>query len=41
MSRRKRKIAVRDIGVDPRFGSSLIQKLINVVMWRGKQIPAR
>ncbi len=41
MSRRKRKIAVRDIGVDPRFGSSLIQKLINVVMWRGKKNIAR
>ncbi len=41
MSRRKRKKLVRDIGVDPRFGSSLIQKLINVVMWRGKKNTAR
>ncbi len=41
MSRRKRKQLIRDIGVDPRFGSSLIQKLINVVMWRGKKNTAR
>lgn len=41
MSRRKRKIAVRDIGVDPRFESSLIQKFINVVMRRGKKNIAR
>lgn len=41
MSRRKRKIVVRNVGVDPRFESSLIQKLINVVMWRGKKNIAR
>jgi len=41
MSRRKRKQFIRDVGVDPRFGSSLIQKLINVVMWRGKKNTAR
>lgn len=41
MSRRKRKTFIRDVGVDPRFGSSLIQKLINVVMWRGKKNTAR
>ena len=31
----------RDIGVDPRFGSQLIQKFINVVMWRGRKNAAR
>ncbi|MGB8367266.1 MAG: 30S ribosomal protein S7 [Candidatus Babeliales bacterium] len=41
MSRRKRKIAVRNIGVDPRFGSLLIQKFINVVMSSGKKNTAR
>lgn len=42
MSRHK-KVATykRDIGVDERFGSALVQKLINVVMWRGKKNVAR
>lgn len=42
MARRK-KVATfrRDIGVDERFGSDIVQKLINVVMWRGKKNVAR
>lgn len=31
----------RDVGVDTRYGSPVIQKLINVVMWRGKKNAAR
>jgi small subunit ribosomal protein S7 len=31
----------RDIGVDPRYGSVVVQKLINVIMWRGKKNAAR
>jgi small subunit ribosomal protein S7 len=41
MSRRKSVNLIRDIGVDPRYKSDLIQKLINVVMWRGKKNVAR
>lgn len=41
MPRRKGKDLVRDVGVDPRFGSSLIQKFVNVVMERGKKSVAR
>lgn len=41
MPRRKRAGLIRDIGVDPRFGSTLLQKLINVVMERGKKNCAR
>ena len=41
MPRRKKEDYSRDIGVDPRFGSPLMQKLINVVMWRGKKDTAR
>lgn len=41
MARRKSVNIVRDAGVDPRFGSNAIQKLINVVMWRGKKNVAR
>lgn len=41
MPRRKSVGFVRDIGVDPRYNSELIQKLINVVMWRGKKNVAR
>lgn len=41
MPRRKRAGLVRDIGVDPRFESALLQKLINVVMERGKKNCAR
>jgi small subunit ribosomal protein S7 len=41
MPRRKKEDYTRDIGVDPRFASSLIQKFINVVMWRGKKNAAR
>jgi small subunit ribosomal protein S7 len=42
MARRK-KVATykRDIGVDERYDSELVQKLINVVMWRGKKNAAR
>jgi small subunit ribosomal protein S7 len=42
MARRK-KVATykRDIGVDERFSSGLVQKFINVVMWRGKKNVAR
>ncbi len=41
MPRRKSVNLDRDIGVDLRFKSSLLQKLINVVMWRGKKNVAR
>jgi len=41
MPRRNRKIPKRDIGVDPRFNSVLLQKLINVTMERGKKTIAR
>jgi small subunit ribosomal protein S7 len=41
MARRKQVIQVRDIGVDPIYGSDVIQKLINIVMWRGKKGAAR
>lgn len=41
MPRRKKLDYTRDIGVDPRFSSALLQKLINVVMWRGKKNTAR
>ncbi len=41
MPRRKKVSFKRDIGVDPRYGSELIQKLINIVMWRGKKNVAR
>jgi small subunit ribosomal protein S7 len=41
MPRRRSVNFQRDIGVDPRFNSQLIQKLINVVMERGKKNAAR
>lgn len=41
MPRRKKVIAKRDIGVDPRFGSLLVQKFINIVMQCGKKNIAR
>ncbi|HBL98470.1 TPA: 30S ribosomal protein S7 [Candidatus Dependentiae bacterium] len=41
MARRRSVSFVRDIGVDPRYNSELVQKLINVVMWRGKKNAAR
>jgi small subunit ribosomal protein S7 len=41
MPRRKSTFLKRDIGVDPRFGSSLVQKMINVIMERGKKNVAR
>jgi small subunit ribosomal protein S7 len=42
MARRKKiESFKRDIGVDERYGSELVQKLINVVMWRGKKTIAR
>ena len=41
MPRRKSVNFVRDIGVDARYGSPLIQKMINVVMERGKKSIAR
>lgn len=41
MPRRKRKCLKRDIGVDPRYGSDLLQKMINVIMERGKKNIAR
>jgi small subunit ribosomal protein S7 len=41
MPRRKSVNLIRDVGVDPRYGSPLVQKLINVVMWRGKKNAAR
>jgi small subunit ribosomal protein S7 len=41
MGRRAGVTPVRDIGVDARYGSEQIQKLINIVMWRGKKNVAR
>lgn len=41
MPRRKKKEFTRDIGVDPRFQSPLVQKFINVVMTQGKKSIAR
>ncbi len=41
MARRKKQSFVRDIGGDYRFDSELVQKFINVVMWRGKKNVAR
>lgn len=41
MARRRSVNFIRDIGVDPRFGSEPVQKLINVIMWRGKKNAAR
>jgi len=41
MPRRKRSEFIRDIGVDQKFGSPLVQKLINVVMREGKKSVAR
>lgn len=41
MPRRKSVNFVRDIGNDPVYGSEVLQKLINVVMERGKKSVAR
>lgn len=41
MPRRRSVNFQRDIGVDPRFNSPLVQKFINVVMERGKKNIAR
>lgn len=41
MPRRKKIEFVRDVGVDERFGSPLIQKLVNVIMKQGKKNIAR
>ncbi len=41
MPRRRKEDYTRDIGVDPRFLSNRLQKLINMVMWRGKKNTAR
>jgi small subunit ribosomal protein S7 len=42
MARRKKVVSLkREIGVDERYGSALVQKFINVVMWRGKKTVAR
>lgn len=37
MPRHKKSEFRREIGVDPIYGSALIQKFVNVVMWRGKK----
>jgi small subunit ribosomal protein S7 len=41
MPRRRSEGFIRDIGVDLRFKSALLQKLINIVMERGKKSTAR
>ena len=41
MPRRKSVNFVRDIGADARYNSETVQKLINIVMWRGKKNIAR
>lgn len=37
MPRRKKVLKRREVGQDAVYGSELIQRLINVVMWRGKK----
>ncbi|MCL4360902.1 30S ribosomal protein S7 [Candidatus Dependentiae bacterium] len=41
MPRRKSVNFVREVGADPVYGSEIVSKLINVVMWRGKKNAAR
>ena len=41
MPRRRKGSFTRDVGVDLRFKSSLVEKFINVVMERGKKNVAR
>ncbi len=41
MPRRKSVNLIRDIGRDPRFNSLIVQKLINMIMERGKKNIAR
>ena len=41
MARRKNKVFRRAVAPDPVYNSELVQKLINVVMWRGKKNVAR
>ncbi len=41
MPRRKSVNLVREVGVDPRFGSGVVQKFINIVMECGKKSIAR
>ncbi len=41
MPRRKKVLLKREIGVDPRYNSLLVQKFINIVMERGKKSIAR
>lgn len=41
MPRRKSVNFIRPIGQDPLYGSETVQKLINIVMWRGKKNVAR
>ncbi len=41
MPRKKKELVKRDIGVDPVYQSELVQRFINVVMWRGKKTVAR
>jgi small subunit ribosomal protein S7 len=41
MPRRKKTEFTRDVGKDLLYNSELIQKFINVVMWRGKKNVAR
>jgi len=41
MPRRRQVEFIRDVGTDPKYGSALVQKLINVVMRCGKKDIAR
>jgi len=41
MPRRKKELVQRNIGVDPVYQSELIQRFINIIMWRGKKNVAR
>lgn len=41
MARRKSVNFIREIAPDPRFSSVMVQKFINIVMWRGKKNAAR
>ncbi len=41
MPRKKKELVKRVIKVDPVYNSELIQRFINIVMWRGKKTVAR
>ena len=40
-AKKEKNIIRRDVGVDPIYQSELLQRFINIVMWRGKKNAAR